>query len=90
MAESALAKQAAAADALTNKAKNATKELQNAQDRFDRQQGKMMDATPPKRARPALVLTPNREDRDGAKPISNKKKKSAAFFDRVKDSRRRT
>lgn len=85
MAESALAKQAAAADALTNKAKGATKELQNAQQRFEEQQKKMMETTPD-RKRPTLTLTPNKTSE--AKPLSNKKVKSLAFFDKVKAARR--
>ena len=87
MAESALAKQAAAADALTNKAKGATKELQNAQQRFEDQQRKMLDTTPDKK-RPTLTLTPNKNSE--LKPLSNKKHNSQAFFDKVKASRRAT
>ena len=85
MAETALAKQSAAADALSNKAKAATKELGNAQAKFEQQQQGLLSAASQTSLGGAKT---GKAIGKGGGDLSNKKRKSQAFFDKVKESRK--
>ena len=80
MAETALAKQAAAADALSNKAKAATKELGNAQAKIEQQQQSLLSAA---NQTPLGSPKNGKAGGKGGGDLSNKKRKSQAFFDKV-------
>ena len=86
MAETALAKQAAAADALSNKAKAATKELGNAQAKFEQQQQSLLSAanqTPLGGAKAG-----KNSGGKGGGELSNKKRTAQKSFEKVKESRK--
>ena len=83
MAESALARQAAAADALANKAKAATKELGNAQAKLQHGLWSAANQTPLGGAKAG-----KNSGGKGGGELSNKKRKAQKFFEKVKESRK--
>ena len=83
MAESALARQAAAADAVANQAKAATKELGNAQAKLQHGLWSAANQTPLGGAKAG-----KNSGGKGGGELSNKKRKAQKFFEKVKESRK--